>query len=264
MIRDKKLQRILKIIRSSLQVPVVYSSFRTLVAGNFDRRFVDEFITPCPTDRILDLGCGPADILDKLSTCQYVGVDQDQGYITRARKRYKNRAHFYDVGIADIDVVTPRSFDIALSIGVLHHLRDTEALHLLHVAHASLKPGGRLITIDGCKTHYQTRLCRFFLELDRGQFVRDKDEYVALASHVFPKVTATMREDLIRIPYTHLIMTCRRKQQEDQVSPERGSLLDNTLNTILRCNERTEISVQENNNLSNNTSSRIARHFPHR
>jgi SAM-dependent methyltransferase len=225
--QDNKLGRTLDIFRSSLQVPILYSSFRTLVAGNFDRRFVDEFIKPRPADRILDLGCGPADILDKLNACHYVGVDQDLGYIARARKRYKSKAQFHEVGIADIDAVAPTSFDIALSVGVLHHLRDAEALHLLQVAYASLRPGGRLITIDGCRTGCQTRLSRFFLDLDRGQFVRDKDAYVALASHVFPDVTATMREDLIRIPYTHLIMVCWR-EQEAQVSPGKDSLLDNT------------------------------------
>lgn len=227
MTKGNKVKSILGTLHASLQVPFVYSLFRRLAVGNFDSRFVDEFVKLCPADRILDLGCGPADILDKLNECQYVGIDQDQGYVARARRKYDGRARFHAVSIADIDAVSPASFDIVLSVGVLHHLRDAEALHLLQVAHASLKPGGKLITSDGCRTDRQTRLSRFFLDLDRGQFVRGKDAYVALASRVFPDVTATMRGDLIRIPYTHLIMVCRR-EQEAQVSPGKDSLLNGT------------------------------------
>ena len=120
------------------------------------------FVKPRPTDRILDLGCGPADIVDKLNGCQYVGVDHDPGYIARARKKYNGRSQFHLASIADIDVIEPSSFDIVLSIGVLHHLADAEALHLFQVARESLKPTGRLVTVDGCLTHPQKRLRRFF------------------------------------------------------------------------------------------------------
>ena len=168
------------------------------------------FVKPRPTDRILDLGCGPADIVDKLNGCQYVGVDHDPGYIARARKKYNGRSQFHLASIADIDVIEPSSFDIVLSIGVLHHLADAEALHLFQVARESLKPTGRLVTVDGCLTHPQKRLRRFFLGLDRGQYIRERSAYVALASSVFPDVTANVLEALIRIPYTHLIMVCSK------------------------------------------------------
>ena len=157
-----------------LQVPLLYSTFKTLVTGDRDRRLVAEFVKPRPTDRILDLGCGPADIVDKLNGCQYVGVDHDPGYIARARKKYSGRSRFHLVSIADIDVIEPLSFDIVLSMGVLHHLADAEALHLFQVARESLKPTGRLITVDGCLTYPQKRLRRFFLGLDRGQYIRDR------------------------------------------------------------------------------------------
>ena len=43
---------------------------------------------------------------------------------------------------------------------------------------------------------------------DRGKFVRTREEYLRLASARFPKVEPHLRHDLLRIPYTHLIMRC--------------------------------------------------------
>jgi hypothetical protein len=45
---------------------------------------------------------------------------------------------------------------------------------------------------------------------DRGQFIRDEQGYVALASQVFGSVRATIHDKLLRIPYTHIILECVR------------------------------------------------------
>jgi hypothetical protein len=51
-------------------------------------------------------------------------------------------------------------------------------------------------------------LARFILRRDRGQHVRQRDEYLALAREVFPQLEYEVRHDLMRIPYTHLILRC--------------------------------------------------------
>ena len=43
---------------------------------------------------------------------------------------------------------------------------------------------------------------------DRGKFVRALDNYQRLASACFAKVEPHLRHDLLRLPYTHLIMCC--------------------------------------------------------
>jgi hypothetical protein len=55
------------------------------------------------------------------------------------------------------------------------------------------------------------------LAKDRGKFVRTRDEYLRLASTRFSKVEPHLRHDLLRVPYTHLIMRCF-----NQIAPATG------------------------------------------
>jgi SAM-dependent methyltransferase len=110
----------------------------------------------------------------------------------------------------DARVARPESADLAVACGVLHHLNDAEALELLRLAHDSLRAGGRLITLDGCHVAGQSVVSRTLLSRDRGRHVRSRDAYLQLMSSVFPDVTAVVRHDLLRVPYTHLVAECGR------------------------------------------------------
>ena len=79
---------------------------------------------------------------------------------------------------------------------------------MFDIAHTALKPGGALVTLDGCFVPDQSRVARALLKRDRGQFVRTPGEYTRLAASVFPQVESHVCHDLLRIPYTHLIMRC--------------------------------------------------------
>lgn len=94
-------------------------------------------------------------------------------------------------------------------MGVLHHLDDGEALHLLRTARAVLAPHGRLVSFDPSFTEPQGRLERWILGLDRGENVRHGDAYEALARRVFSRVDLSVHHDVLRIPYTHAILICR-------------------------------------------------------
>ena len=100
------------------------------------------------------------------------------------------------------------NFDIVLATAVLHHLNDDEAIQLFKIARSTLKPHGRLITLDGCYTQGQSWLKRFILSKDRGRYVRTEDQYCALASGIFPDIKISIHHNLTRIPYTHIIMEC--------------------------------------------------------
>ena len=101
-------------------------------------------------------------------------------------------------------------FDVALALGVVHHLDDAEARQLFQTAHDALRPGGKLVTLDGVFAPHQSAVARYLVRRDRGKFVRSEEGYVQIASQVFSAVKATLRHDLLRIPYTHIIMECVR------------------------------------------------------
>ena len=193
-----------------LSQPWAYSLFAKLVGTDRGRRiYIERHIRPKVGDRILDIGCGPADILASLPDVDYHGFDLSADYIEAARRRFGNRGTFH-VEAVNADLVKNYSgFDVVLAGGILHHLTDVEAVDLFRVAFAALKPTGRLITFDGCFVDGQSEIAKRFLRADRGQFVRDEPGYVKLARHVFQNVVAHVHHKLLRIPYTHIVLECR-------------------------------------------------------
>lgn len=198
-------------LKSILEQPFVYKLFSALVGAQYSiSTFVNQYVRPAAGDRILDIGCGPGKILDHLPQVDYFGFDFSPSYIESATKRYGHRGQFFcqRVSEAQVFLEQPESFDIVLAIGVLHHLDDTEALQLFEIARRALKKGGRLVTYDGCYMSGQSRAATYLLSRDRGQFVRDEQGYTSLARSSFDEVRTSIRDDLLRIPYTHIIMEC--------------------------------------------------------
>jgi SAM-dependent methyltransferase len=173
------------------------------------RTYLAEYVKSSPGDKILDIGCGPADVLNHLPAVNYTGLDISPEYIEAAKQRHGSRGRFCcgDVGLATIEG-EHGTFDLVLAIGVIHHLDDAQAAKLFDLARLALRPNGRLVTYDGCYVPQQSRLARWWLAKDRGKFVRAREDYLRLASARFSKVEPHLRHDLLRIPYTHLIMRC--------------------------------------------------------
>lgn len=198
-------------LKSLLAFPSLYESFIGLVGGSKARSiYAKEYIQAISGNRVLDIGCGPGDIVQYMPSIDYVGFDMNQKYIDSAVHNFKGRGLFVCGKVGEMLVDKPGSFDIALATGVLHHLSDNEALELFKTAKEALKSGGRLVTLDGCFVSGQSKIARFLISNDRGQFVRTKEDYLKLASSVFSEINVNIRYDLLRIPYTHIILECTK------------------------------------------------------
>ena len=201
---------ILESARSVLAIPAIYRLWNLIARGVAEAKFVKEYVRPRPGNRILDIGCGPGDIVPYLPDLEYVGFDESESYIRTARAKYGHRATFICERVRSHTLKEQSSFDIVLAVGVLHHLDDNESLKLFELAWAALKPGGRLVTYDGCFVPDQSYLARFFISRDRGRHVRTREEYLNLALNVFSHVDVSIRHDIMRIPYTIIILECQR------------------------------------------------------
>jgi cyclopropane fatty-acyl-phospholipid synthase-like methyltransferase len=200
----------IRTIRSVLALPQAYQLFWNVIGGAArSRTLVAEYIRPKAGDRILEIGCGPGTIVPYLPPCEYVGFDASAQYIEQARRRFP-QARFVCERVSEYTLPQRSYFDSVLALGILHHLGDPEASQLFQIAHQALKPGGKLVTLDGVWTNAQSSAARALLARDRGEFIRDEAGYVGMASKVFNNVKATVRDGLLRIPYTHIILECIR------------------------------------------------------
>jgi ubiquinone/menaquinone biosynthesis C-methylase UbiE len=99
--------------------------------------------------RILDVGCGPGELLLTLLKRGYdaVGIDISQGMIDVARSTIRSAgfADFSGVSVGDIEKLTfqPQTFDVVVASGVIEYQKDDRAA--LEQMTRVLKPGGYLI-----------------------------------------------------------------------------------------------------------------------
>lgn len=195
-------------LRAILSHPRVYSAFQNFLgAEGFRKKFVRDQVRPTAGSRILDIGCGPADVLKHMPDVEYLGFDTSQAYIAHAKSTFSTKGKFFCKELDASDLKNMPSFDIVLAMGLLHHLDDDMAQDLMKLAAQALHPGGRLITFDPCFEPGQSSIARYLIKRDRGQNVRNKQGYEDLARSSFSSYEITIRHQPW-IPYTHCFMEC--------------------------------------------------------
>jgi len=197
-------------IRSVLAAPQAYQLWWSAVGGpGWAKVLVKEYIRPAAGARILEIGCGPGTIVRYLPESEYLGFDLSSRYIELAKKRFP-QAKFLCERVSQFSLADAGTFDVVLALGIVHHLDDAEARKLFQIAHDALRPGAKLVTVDGVWIDGQPAATRWLLARDRGEHIRSEPEYLNIATQVFGNVKPSIRHDLLRIPYSHLILECVR------------------------------------------------------
>lgn len=195
-------------VRAVLSLAPVYRfTQNALGAQRFRRALTEQYIRATADDRVIDFGCGTADILDHLPDVDYLGFDPSERYVGDARSRFGERAHF----VTTVEGVAGHRSErtLALAVGVLHHMDDALAASTIALAARSLVEDGRMVTIDPTIVGGQPKIARLLAEQDRGRHVRDPDATRALFAE-FGDVKVTVRHDLLRVPYSHVIVEASR------------------------------------------------------
>jgi cyclopropane fatty-acyl-phospholipid synthase-like methyltransferase len=198
-------------LRRVLAIPAAYQLWWNVVGGPaLAKVLVNDYIQPNAGARILEIGCGPGTIFGYLPQSDYLGFDLSPEYIDLARRRFP-KARFVCERVSQFSLANEHNFDVVLALGIVHHLEDAEARQLFQIAYDALKPGGKLVTQDGVWTDDQSPAARWLLARDRGEHIRNERGYLGIASQVFSDINPSIRHDLLRIPYTHLILECTRR-----------------------------------------------------
>ena len=195
-------------IHSLLSNTFLYSFVQRIMSGtSFRSELVKKNITK-KNSNVLDIGCGPAEILDSLHDVKYFGYDISSTYINYAKKKYKDRGKFYCKKFTTSEIKKLPKFDYVLLFGILHHLGDNEIKNLMKLIKKVLKRGGNIITEDPVLIKNQNPIAKYLIVNDRGNNVRKKNEYLKIIRKYFKKINSKIYHQKF-IPYTWFVMQCK-------------------------------------------------------
>jgi SAM-dependent methyltransferase len=185
-----------------------YRLFKVLTRGDHTMaRMASQYVRPHPGERLLDVGCGYGDLASHLPDVKYVGVDFNERYIAYAQRQQGAHGEFVVRDVSDLSVEMLGTFDVAVTIGVLHHLSDLNVTGMLSSVSKMLRPRGRFIAAEPVWEPSQRTTARVLAALDRGRYVREQSRYEELIGPWFSQVECEIRHDLFWFPYTHCMIT---------------------------------------------------------
>ena len=185
---------------------VWYHAFKEVIGADTSmKKIVQEHVAPVSGERLLDVGCGDGDIRPLLGDVDYVGVDANEDYLRVARARTDPHTRFIAADVTELAGLGVKDFDVAIAVGLLHHLSTDQVQTLLGALAEVVRPGGRLITVDPVFDPEQRTTARVLASLDRGRYVRDAEGYRVLVDRNFEVTQVRVRHDLLWIPYSHCV-----------------------------------------------------------
>jgi len=199
-------------IYSIFEKSSMYDLFQNAVGRKKVYKYlISEFFQPKAETKMLDIGCGTGDILDFLpENIVYTGFDLNPDYINTAKTRFGTRGNFVckRAGEFELDETKKETFDIIITLGVLHHLTDTEIEEIFKTTNRYLKKGGFFFCFEPVYHPGQSFLSRFILSKDRGGNIKSDQGWQDLFNNsgLFSKTEFSLKTDLINIPYSHYLI----------------------------------------------------------
>jgi len=182
--------------------------------------------------RVLDVGCGPGDITERIArdiTEDVVAVDVAPRMVELARARG------IDARVGDVQSLSfdDRTFDVALAAWMLFHVPDLA--RGLAELHRILVPGGRLIAVTNSERHMHE--ARELAGVDmRGQVSFSRENGRAILERVFDHVeqrdvdgSVMLEVDAVR---THIAAMITVGDRAEHVPDFEGELRVRTRHTV--------------------------------
>jgi ubiquinone/menaquinone biosynthesis C-methylase UbiE len=131
----------------------LYDRLTGWLLGSLYTRVADDIAAAAgPGARVLDIGCGPGQLVERLVDrgLAVTGADLDPAMIERAHQRLGSRADLVAADVASLPFADG-SFDLVVSTFSMHHWADHQG-GLAEIARV-LAPGGRAIIFDFAGAH---------------------------------------------------------------------------------------------------------------
>lgn len=168
------------IVARVLENPVIFAAQQKVCNNykNFGIEFA-EFLANGSLD-ILDVGCSTgtcAKTVIDMKRHRYTGIDIFPAYVAAASKDPKG-GRFLNMDARNMSF-PDESFDLAMYVGVLHHMDDETAKACLKETRRVLRRGGHVLVAEPVFTPGDW-LSTFFLSRDRGEYIRKESGYRTL------------------------------------------------------------------------------------
>ena len=166
----------------------------------------EQILKPVEVKSVLDFGCGIGYHSVHFADSQYLGIEPLEGCVVEANKKYKTANTTFLIGDHQtLKSIPDSSFELIISIGVLHHIDNEIFSDFMEQAFRILKPGGRLTTFDPVFHENQSLLSRWVVSRDRGNWVRTAEGYLLPVRNIFGnRISFKIHKKLLRIPYDHI------------------------------------------------------------
>ncbi len=190
--------------------PLVYKIIQKIMSGTSLRKKIIKANIKKKNLNILDIGCGPAEVIDYIPGCKYYGYDIDKRSIEYAKKKYSNKNyHFFCKKFHNKEIKKLPMFDFVILFGILHHLNNKQANNVLALCKKKMKKNSKLLTEDPIFVNNQNFVARFLISKDRGNNVRKEKEYLKLLKLHFKNLKSKVTHQFF-IPYTWFTTICKK------------------------------------------------------
>ena len=127
---------------------------------------------------VLDVGCGTGTNAPLFTHTDYVGIDINESYIERARRKYKRTFVAADLTTWDYALAGGK-FDCILINSLLHHINDVDCHKILSQLSARLSEDGYVHILDLVLPGGYS-VAQLLANWDRGKYARPLDKWRAL------------------------------------------------------------------------------------
>ena len=166
-------------IKRILNYPIIYKlSQKFFLADDFRKKILQQKVKEKNLN-VLDIGCGPGNMVKYLKFNKYYGFDIDSNYINYAKKKYRN-CFFFCEKFSKKSLKKIIKVDLVILFGILHHISDKQTLDLLEIIKFAIKKKSKIIILDPVFIKNQNKFAKFLIRHDRGKFVRDIKNYLKL------------------------------------------------------------------------------------
>lgn len=131
------------------------------------KNYLLQEIKPKNGEKILDVGCGTGRYA--VFSGNYVGIDINPGYIKYAQNKHEGTFQVMDA--TDLKFLAD-SFDYIFTVGVFHHISDTQVEGVIREMKKVCKQGGKIFVIDPVFPSKLNFLGYLLFKLDRGKYTR--------------------------------------------------------------------------------------------